>query len=160
MQLYIGIDPGLRSLGYAAVKKSEDSLSLIFIGSLAIKDFKEDAVVGIYDFFEKMLSKDVSSFICYEKCFLCLEVQFVGRNVASAFSLVQVRTIFLLLARKFNFKYIEKSPTEIKKIVTGYGLGMKEDVSYVLKTIFSLDRFENSDESDALAIAFASALRG
>ncbi len=159
VELFVGIDPGLRSLGYSGILRDREVLSLIFIGSLSIANTQKQALWGVYDFFDGFLVQWLGAYEGKVKGFFCLETQFVAKNVVSAFNLAQVRAVFMVLAGKFRFEYIEKSPTEIKKIATGSGASGKEGVAIAVGNFFNNVDFRNEDESDSLAIAFASAIK-
>jgi len=70
--------------------------------------------------------------------------------------LSQLRGGLIYITIKNNFKVKSIEPTEIKKIITGYGKASKEQVRNALK--FFIDEELNgmtNDETDAISVAIS-----
>jgi Holliday junction resolvasome RuvABC endonuclease subunit len=161
-KIILGIDPGSVSLGFSIVRIVSDIKNQVLIisyGSLnlaqKIKNTAE-CIYFIYSFFKKEIDFLLKEFNSPQHSIsIAIEKQFLGKNFHSVDILIQIRTVFLLLAGEYSLIIEEAQPSEIRKIVMGEGCGnaSKELVKEFLMNFFSGIVFENYDESDSLLIA-------
>jgi crossover junction endodeoxyribonuclease RuvC len=154
--LFIGVDPGSKETGYFVLSRDQfGNLEAVSGGTIVLNGFLNDRLFELYEFFINFFSKIDSE--KHVKVFVCVESPFVGRNVRSAFILTSVKSLLMVLSRKFCFDYLELSPLKIRKILCGFGGVDKEMVYAFLSTVLQNTGFSSAHESDAAAVSFASA---
>ncbi len=164
-----GIDPGLRRCGFAVLEVP--SFQSFRIKEMGVWKLDENAPIG--DRLER-LHGYVSKFIVqHNPRWIGLEKAVAFKNVSSALKLSEARGVIRLALHQSlaqaDERLMELSPTAIKRIASGMGLGGKEDVQRVLSFRFPelATLIQNSgplshDAVDALAVAWTvvAALRG
>lgn len=156
-EIFIGIDPGVKQTGFSVLISENFNFYFYKSGTYFLNEKEKKRYSLIYNYFHEYFLKIKDEFK-REKIYLCIESQFVFKNPKSTFVLISVKTIFLLLAEKFDFEIIELTPKEIKKISTGSGNSSKDLVQLFIKNYFNYEDFSSFDESDAMATSFASAI--
>ena len=82
------------------------------------------------------------------------EKLFFARNVTTAIDVGQARGIIVMTLAKHHIPLTEVTPLQVKQSVTGYGRADKQQIQYMVKTIFKLSKLPKPDDAaDALAIA-------
>ncbi len=150
--MYLGIDPGIRKLGYALV--SED-LQIVDAGIL-LQDQKSPTrqdqfarMHEIYTFFETMVDTHPIRFIAMEKLF------FTKQNQANAEFVYGIRGALGMLFRKHTIPLHEYTPNQLKKYVTGNGKAAKESMQHMIQKLYHLEEMpERHDTADALGLAW------
>lgn len=91
---------------------------------------------------------------------VAIEEVYFGRNVSSALSTGAVIGVVSLAAAQAGLPVVMKSPTEIKKDLTGGGRSGKDQVSLLVHNVLGLPigDVKSSHETDALAVAVAGLL--
>jgi crossover junction endodeoxyribonuclease RuvC len=150
----LGIDPGSRVAGYGLVDILEGRIVAVAAGVWRLD--------GRREMHERLarLSLEFSRVVdAYCPAALCLEMAFVAVNVRSAMSLGLARGVILSQASLRGLAVHEMTASAAKKAVVGGGAD-KEHVALALEGVLGV-RFEGMplDASDALAIAYAHALR-
>ena len=144
----LGIDPGSRFLGFAAVKVQNGNLIPIEFGVLK---FNADEKLsqrlleignGVRELFESYKPQHVS-----------LEKIFLGKNADSAFKLGHARGVVIYEALKNQAEVFEYATREVKKGITGHGGADKDHVRLVIQNILQISPVKSLDASDALAMA-------
>ena len=157
--IFIGIDPGTRTLGFSVINFDEEVGSMTLLSSGILKFDKNktlaEKLLFTYDTFFEYIDKYK---VKYEKVSIVIEKQYIDKNPHSAFCLISSRTIFMLLSQKLNVEYVELEPTVIKKVVSGNGSADKEKIISSLKFYFEGLSLESYDEADAIACALSAAL--
>jgi len=147
----LGIDPGLKTTGFALLKSTaRGSISILDYGFLALPSSRPIPTrIGLfYDFFlEKTAKFPVAS--------IALETPFLGKNTQSFLKLGYLRGILYLLGNQKSLVLCDFTPSQVKQSVTGYGMASKEQVARALSLYFPTIRKEvlKNDVTDALAIA-------
>ena len=66
----------------------------------------------------------------------------------------------LLTLRLNNIGFYEYTPSQIKQAVTGYGRAGKEQIKFMIKSIFNMSEVPTPDDAaDAIAIALCHSFR-
>ncbi len=138
----LGIDPGSVCLGYAIFEGE----SLINYGTVSLSGDLKDKAYSAYRNMIKIIRDFAISHVAMEKVFY-------GRNVSSLIKLAQCRGAVLAAVGEADVELFEYHPSEIKKAITGNGSASKEQVIWMVKTLFSIDSLKE-DEADAIAIAY------
>ncbi|MCS7233077.1 MAG: crossover junction endodeoxyribonuclease RuvC [Synergistetes bacterium] len=140
----MGIDPGLRELGYVIL---EEGFKLLKSDTLyTYPDLeKAERLKIIYERLEEEVR-------IYSPFLVCMEKVFFHKNVKSAMEVGEVRGVVSLLCAQRGIKLLEISPLELKKALTNWGRASKKEIAEVLKRFFGLS-FSTSHEFDAAALA-------
>lgn len=140
----MGVDPGLRELGYVIL---EEGFKLLKSDTLYTPSNleKTERLKIIYE----CLNKEVEAF---SPSLLCIEKVFLYKNVKSAMEVGEVKGVISLLCAQKGIRLLELSPLELKKALTNWGRASKEDIAEVLRKFFGLS-LSTSHEFDAAALA-------
>lgn len=148
----IGIDPGLRNMGWGVVESLGNSLH--FIGSGTIKsDAKLDLASRLCQLHEG-LTKILHIHMPHEAA---VEHTFVNKDATATLKLGQARGIALLVPAQAGLAVAEYAPNAVKKAVIGVGHGEKQQIHMMVKVLMPRASFDSSDAADALAIAICHA---
>jgi crossover junction endodeoxyribonuclease RuvC len=153
--IILGIDPGTNVTGYGIIKYEKNVFSKIDSGIIKLPSTEP------IPFRLKMIYQGICKVIKkYPPDELAIETAFYGKNVQSAMKIGYARGVAILAAVLNNIPTSEYSPREVKKAVVGRGAATKEQVSYMIKSLLSIDEEDMKiDESDALAISICHAIR-
>ena len=148
----IGIDPGLRNMGWGVIET--DGNRLIYAGDGVVKSDPNlslaERLVQLHDGLLLVIER-------FQPKEAAVEETFVNVNPASTLKLGQARGIALLVPSKFGLRVAEYSPNLIKKSLVGSGHASKEQVQMMINTLLPGCDFQSADSADALAIAICHA---
>jgi crossover junction endodeoxyribonuclease RuvC len=148
----LGIDPGYGILGWAVVEKSE---RLIEYGIISTESGStiEDRLLEIHSRLTEIIKLHKPDYAAIEKLFFAKNIT-TGIDVAKAIGAV------ILTLKLNNINYCEYTPSQIKQAITGYGKAGKEQMKFMIKSIFNLSEIPTPDDAaDAVAIALCHSLR-
>ncbi len=147
----LGIDPGLRQMGWGIV----DNLGtkVVHIENGVCKSTDSDLAERLQSLHVQLteilarLNPDAAA----------VEKTFVNSNGAATLKLGQARAIALLVPAQCGLKVAEYAPNTVKKVVVGVGHAQKEQVAHMVKTQLPSAVITSADAADALAIALCHA---
>lgn len=147
----LGIDPGIKRIGYGLIEKSKGELCLLQAGILKISASKSHAQ-NI-----KEVKRETSSLITkFKPKILTIEKLFFYKNQKTALQVAEARGIIILAASEKKIEIKELTPNEIKLGVTGSGSADKKAVAKMVRLILKEPNLKAIDDAtDALAIAIA-----
>jgi len=148
--MVLGIDPGLATLGYGAVKK-DGRLGFCAAAFGVVTTKATDALPlrlqQLYISVQDLITK-------YQPRAVAVEELFFSRNTATAMTVAQARGVILLAAQAAGISLYEYTPMQIKRAVTGYGHAEKHQVQFMVQKMLKLNEVPKPDDAaDALAIA-------
>lgn len=147
--IILGIDPGSRFLGFAAIEADiQGRMKPLEYGVLKF-DSKENLTNRLLEVGSGLRELMQT----YKPEHISLEKIFLGKNADSAFKLGHARGIVIyeaLLAQATVFEYATRA---VKKGITGSGSSEKEHVRLVIQNLLKLPPIKSLDASDALAMA-------
>ncbi len=145
----LGIDPGLRSMGFGLLRQEGEAVRTLDFGVLAVEPSLPlpqrlhqvfDAVTGLI---ERWQPHEVA-----------LEEAFVGVNKRVAVAMGEVRGAVFLAVAQAGSSVFEYSAAEVKRTVAGYGRGDKGQVQAMVRLQLRLAADPQPDHAaDALAVA-------
>jgi crossover junction endodeoxyribonuclease RuvC len=145
----LGIDPGTNILGFAVIEVEGESIRVLEIGVLHLKEHKEhheklrEIFLEIQEIIERYLPSD-----------LAIEAPFFGKNVQSMLKLGRAQGVAMAAGMTMGLQITEYSPKKVKQSVTGNGNAAKEQVASMLCTMLSLNPEKLAfDATDALSVA-------
>ena len=145
----MGVDPGLKGIGYGLVEGSKGRARLIKFGwvELPASPTFPPRLQTVYHRIRRIIQT-------YHPEVFSVETIFYKKNAKSTILLGHVRGVLLLAAADSGLSIVEYSPMEIKKGVVGRGGASKEQVRYMVKSLLEMSESpEPLDASDALACA-------
>ena len=145
-----GIDPGLGTTGYAALRVCGDSLSVLDAGvcrfdaklALAMR------LVAVEQDISAILSEHQPDAVAVEELYAHY------KHPRTAILMGHARGVILLAAGKLGIEVHSYAATEVKRHLTGNGRASKGQVQRAIQTTLGLSALpEPNDVADALAIA-------
>ncbi|MFZ5391613.1 MAG: crossover junction endodeoxyribonuclease RuvC [Patescibacteria group bacterium] len=156
----LGIDPGLKTTGYAVVdfgvkkskftKKGLNNWEVIDYG--VIDTDKTDRLsmrlAEIYQGIGDIIDKYVPTKVAVESLFFC-------NNQKTAMLVGQARGVVLLACEQAGLNFLEFTPRQVKQAVVGYGLAPKNQIQFMVKELYNLKEEPKPDDAaDALAVCY------
>ncbi|MEM6711718.1 MAG: crossover junction endodeoxyribonuclease RuvC [Pseudomonadota bacterium] len=150
----IGIDPGLRFLGWGVIDCVGSRL--IYVASGVVKPPQKaplsERLAALFD----GLSEQLDVYAPHEAS---VEETFVNRDPVATLKLGQARGIALLAPAQRGLPVGEYAANQVKKTVVGVGHADKKQVQAMVKVLLPRSEVSSPDEADALAIAICHAHR-
>jgi crossover junction endodeoxyribonuclease RuvC len=150
----LGIDPGLRTMGWGVIESNGSRLSHIANGH---------CTSGTGELAERLLSlhEQLTDVVArYQPTEAAIEQTFVNKDGAGTLKLGQARGVALLTLAQAGVPIGEYAPNKVKKTVVGAGHAAKEQVLYMVKLQLPGCNPVGADAADALAIAMCHAHYG
>ena len=149
----LGLDPGLRRLGWGAIDVAGSRLTHVAHGVIEAADTTAglgSRLLALYDGLTRVIAEVGPRAAAVEQAF-------VHRDPSAALKLGHARAIALLAAAEAGLEIAEYTPNHIKKSVVGVGHAGKEQVLAMVSRLLPACGVEASDAADALAAAIAHA---
>ncbi|QFT94106.1 Crossover junction endodeoxyribonuclease RuvC [Roseovarius sp. THAF9] len=150
----IGIDPGLRNLGWGVIDMEGSRLSHVANGichgdggTLAAR------LLSLHGQLTDIIGQ-------YAPGAAAVEQTFVNKDGAGTLKLGQARGIALLVPAQFGLDVGEYAPNTVKKTVVGVGHAGKDQVAHMVRVQLPGVELAGADAADALAIAICHAHHG
>ena len=147
----LGIDPGLRTLGWGVIEADGPRLSHVANGL---------CLSGTGDLATRLLALHAQLtriVAAYLPDLAAVEQTFVNRDGAGTLKLGQARGIALLVPAQAGIPVGEYAPNQIKKTVVGVGHADKRQIDHMVRLQLPGCDPEGPDAADALAIAICHA---
>lgn len=147
----LGIDPGLRFLGWGVIEVDGSRLRHIangvcLSGSGELAGRLLALHTALTEVFERFQPETVA-----------IEKTFVNKDAVATLKLGQARGVALLVPAQFGLEIGEYAPNSVKKTVVGVGHADKKQVEHMVKMQLPGAVIKGSDAADALAIAICHA---
>ena len=150
----IGIDPGLRTLGWGVIDSRGNKLSHVACG---ICQPQGADLAGRLLNLHQMLSEVLAAYAPDEAA---VEQTFVNKDGAGTLKLGQARGIAMLVPAQAGLPVGEYAPNTVKKTVVGVGHADKRQVAHMVRLQLPGSNPDSPDAADALAIAICHAFHG
>lgn len=147
----LGIDPGLRTLGWGIIDVAGTRLSHVANGHC--KTVGTDLPLRLLSLFDQ-LSEVLAKF---QPTTAAVEQTFVNSNAAGSLKLGQARGIAVLVPARAGLGVGEYAPNAIKKAVVGVGHATKDQIGHMVRLQLPGVQIAGPDAADALAIAICHA---
>ena len=147
----LGIDPGLRNLGWGVI--DSDGSRVRHVANGTCRSTGADLAARLLSLHTQL------SEICAEFApdTAAVEQTFVNKDGAGTLKLGQARGIAMLVPAQAGLSVGEYAPNSVKKTVVGVGHADKNQVSHMVKMQLPGVELDSSDAADALAIALCHA---
>ena len=151
----MGIDPGLRNLGWGVIDVAGARLTHVANGICHSSPGEGDGdlalrLVALYD----QLTAIVRLYAPDEAA---VEHTFVNKDAVATLKLGQARGIALLVPAQFGLTVGEYAPNAVKKTVVGVGHAAKVQVDHMVRLHLPGVSIAGADAADALAVAICHA---
>ncbi len=147
----LGIDPGLRNLGWGVIESQGSKLSHVANGVChSDGDDLGERLLSLHN----QVTEVIEAFAPDQAA---IEQTFVNKDGAGTLKLGQARGVALLTLAKAGLPVGEYAPNRVKKTVVGVGHADKKQVMHMVKLQLPGCNPENADAADALAIAICHA---
>ena len=150
----LGIDPGLRNLGWGVIESNGSRLSHVANG--VCKSSGEDLGVRLLSLHTQLV--DVLARFLPDQA--AVEQTFVNKDGAGTLKLGQARGVAMLAAAQAGLPIGEYAPNRVKKTVVGVGHADKRQVMHMVRLQLPGCDPQGPDAADALAIAICHAHYG
>lgn len=151
----IGIDPGLRNMGWGVIDVAGSKLSHVANGIC-----HSDTGVELAERLLTLHAQLTRVFTTYRPQTAAVEHTFVNKDGVATLKLGQARGIALLVPAQMGLTVGEYAPNNVKKTVVGVGHADKGQVAHMVRMQLPGVQFEGPDAADALAIAITHAHHG
>ena len=147
----LGIDPGLRNLGWGVIEA--DGSRLTHVANGVCHSEGGDLALRLLSL-HRQLSDVVAR---YAPDTAAVEQTFVNKDAVGTLKLGQARGIALLVPAQAGVSVGEYAPNKVKKTVVGVGHAAKQQVDHMVKMQLPGVQIAGPDAADALAIAICHA---
>ena len=148
----IGIDPGLRNVGWGLIEA--DGTRLAYIGCGSIKTRPDLSLADRLAQIHRALCALIEERRPDEAA---VEETFVNRDPQSALKLGQARGVALAAPALLGLVVAEYAANVIKKTIVGAGHAEKQQVAMMVKMLLPACEIASPDAADALAVAITHA---
>ena len=151
----LGIDPGLRNLGWGVIDVVGARLTHVANGICHSAPGPDDGdlalrLVSLFDQLTAVLRR-------YSPDAAAVEHTFVNKDAVATLKLGQARGIALLVPAQAGITVGEYAPNAVKKTVVGVGHAAKQQVDHMVRLHLPGVEIAGADAADALAIAICHA---
>ena len=148
----IGIDPGLRNMGWGMIDVEGSRLIYVAAGSI-----HSDAKLTLAERLRQLHDGLTEIIRAYQPHEAAVEETFVNTDPQATLKLGQARGIALVVPALAGLEVCEYGANKIKKTVVGAGHAGKAQVQMMVKMLLPKADFSSADAADALAIAICHA---
>lgn len=148
----IGIDPGLRNLGWGIIACEGSRLTYVACGSV-----HSNASLSLAERLHQLHDGLRDIIAEYAPAEAAVEETFVNRDPQSALKLGQARGVALLVPALAGLPVAEYSANLVKKSVTGAGHAEKTQIAMMVRVLLPQSLAKSADAADALAVAITHA---
>lgn len=152
----LGLDPGIAILGFGSIVCQKPEVLSAKLDLVQLQDFGiiettpkksfGDRLCTIYDDLHAVIEEIKPDLVAVEKLFFY--------RMSHTISVAQARGVLMLVLGQAGLPYVEFTPPEVKKALTGYGNAEKIEVQEAVARELDLDFIPRPDDAaDALAIA-------
>jgi crossover junction endodeoxyribonuclease RuvC len=150
MSIVLGIDPGLRRVGYAVLARSADGISLETAGIIttSARQRFEDRLVEIHHGVLDVID-------AYHPSEMVIERLLFARNVTSALLVAQTLGVIRLAGALRGLAAAEVGANQVKLALSGDGHATKVQMQRLVALLMKLDEVPDPpDVADAIAIGY------
>ncbi len=153
--IILGIDPGLASTGFGAIRCNKATPSIVKCGYIKTspKEHISTRLFQIYSDINQLIRSINPNLIAIENVFSLVRYPKAGILLGG------VLGIIYLSVSQNNVSMMEITPREVKNALTGYGGANKYQVKEAIKNLLKITDVKSFHATDALAIALTAFYR-
>ncbi|GBQ05380.1 crossover junction endodeoxyribonuclease RuvC [Saccharibacter floricola] len=148
----LGLDPGLRFMGWGVIDVDGNRLRHVADGVLAT-DAKDDVprrLCVLHDGLQELITR-------YGPAEAAVEETYVNRNGSSTLKLGYARGVALLVPALAGVAVHEYGARAVKRAVVGTGAATKDQITMMVRRLLPGAELRRADAADALAMAICHA---
>ena len=150
----LGIDPGLRRMGWGVIEARGARLSHVANGVIRSEGVElPERLLSLFDQLNDILAR-------YQPDTAAVEQTFVNKDGSGTLKLGQARGVALLAPAQVGLSVGEYAPNKVKKTVVGVGHADKDQVMHMVQLQLPGCAPDGPDAADALAVAICHAYFG
>ncbi len=148
----IGIDPGLRRMGWGVIGVEGSRLSYLADGVLISDEALSlaERLLELKDALERVVA-------LWSPDEAAVEETFVNKDARATLKLGHARAVALLVPASAGIRVSEYAPNMVKKTVVGVGHAEKQQIRRMVEVLLPRASPKSADAADALAIAICHA---
>jgi crossover junction endodeoxyribonuclease RuvC len=147
----IGIDPGLRNLGWGVIETEGARISHVANGVLHGEGASlAERLLALFEGLSEIVARHAPDTAAVEQTF-------VNRDGAGTLKLGQARGVAMLVPARAGIPVGEYAPNQVKKTVVGVGHADKRQIAHMVRLQLPGVEIAGPDAADALAIALTHA---
>ena len=147
----LGIDPGLRFLGWGLIDMRAGRISHVANGVCRSEGAAlAERLLSLHTQLETVVAR-------YAPVCAAVEQTFVNKDGVATLKLGHARAIALLVPAQAGLEVGEYAPNAVKKTVVGVGKAAKEQVAHMVRMQLPGVEIASADAADALAVAICHA---
>jgi crossover junction endodeoxyribonuclease RuvC len=147
----LGIDPGLRNLGWGVIETSGSRLGHVANGIIhSAGDDLAQRLLSLHQALTQVVRE-------YRPSAAAVEQTFVNKDGAATLKLGQARGIAMLVPAEAGIAVGEYAPNAVKKAVVGVGHADKAQIAHMVRYQLPGVEIAGPDAADALAVAICHA---
>lgn len=152
----LGIDPGLASTGFGAIRCHRSKPSLLSCGCIktSSKDHPSSRLFNIHSDINRLIGDLRPDLIAIENVFSAVRYPKAGILLGGVLGIIYL-SVF-----QNNLSMIEITPREVKNSLAGYGGADKSQMRDTIKRLLRIPDIKSFHASDALAVALTAFHRG
>jgi len=153
--IILGVDPGLASTGFGAIRCNKATPSIVKCGYIktSAKEHISTRLFQIYSDINQLIRSINPNLIAIENVFSLVRYPKAGILLGG------VLGIIYLSVSQNNVSMTEITPREVKNALTGYGGASKYQVKEAIKDLLKITDVKSFHATDALAIALTAFYR-
>lgn len=147
----LGIDPGLRNMGWGVIAVEGSRISHVANGIChSAGDSLPERLVSLHGQLAKVVAR-------WAPDAAAVEETFVNKDAVGTLKLGQARAIALLVPAQAGLSVGEYAPNAVKKAVVGVGHAAKAQIAHMVRLHLPGVQLAGPDAADALAVAICHA---
>jgi len=148
--IVLAFDPGTATTGYGVVQEGPGGKLIAVKHGVISTAATVDPPLRILKIYQETLAL----IDLYKPDSIATERLFFNRNETTALTVGRTIGVILLAVAQRNLPWVEYTPPQVKKAVTGLGSADKQQVQWMVKRLLSLKEDPKPDDAaDALAVA-------
>ena len=153
--IILGIDPGLASTGFGAIRCNKATPSIVKCGYIktSAKEHISNRLFQIYSDVNQVIRSINPDLVAIENVFSLVRYPKAGILLGG------VLGIIYLSVSQNNVSMTEITPREVKNSLTGYGGANKHQVKEAIRNLLNITDVKSFHAADALAIALTAFYR-
>ena len=147
----LGIDPGLRNMGWGIIEVNGSQMHHVANGICHSKGTElARRLLSLHAQLSEVVAK-------WQPNAAAVEQTFVNKDAVATLKLGQARAIALLVPAQAGLEVAEYAPNKVKKTIVGVGHAEKAQIDHMVRLQLSGVKIMGVDAADALAIALCHA---
>lgn len=144
----LGIDPGLRRMGWGVIAVVGSRLSFVSCGCV-----ESDATLSLAGRLRQLHDGLGQVLGTWSPDEVAVEETFVNKDAQATLKLGHARAVALLVPALAGLSVAEYAANQVKKTVVGVGHAEKAQIAAMIRVLLPLSNARTPDAADALAVA-------